>query len=295
MAMQPTRLEFQGAAGIRLVADAYGAPGAPGVLLLHGGGQTRHAWRRTARALAKHGFYAVALDLRGHGESDWVHDGVYRHADGGEDVRRVIASFAAPPIVVGASLGGMVALSIEGVYAPGSTSGIVLVDVAHDAVPEGIERIVGFMESGTSGFASLEEAGEAVARYLAHRARPASLDGLRKNLRLRDDGRWYWHWDPRMLETGDIGDLRDAGHFERAARNVQVPVLLVRGAESDVVDERIARELLALIPHARYVDVAGARHMVAGDENDAFSAAVTAFCEEIGGAALRGEGMRQPG
>ena len=88
-----------------------------------------------------------------------------------------------------------------------------------------------------------------------------------------------------MLETGDVGDFRDAGHFERAARNVNVPVLLVRGAESDVVDERIARELLALIPHARYVDVAGARHMVAGDENDAFSEAVVAFCDEtVGGA-----------
>jgi pimeloyl-ACP methyl ester carboxylesterase len=293
--MQPARLEFQGANGITLVADAYGAAGAAGVLLLHGGGQTRHAWRRTARALAKHGFYAVALDLRGHGESDWVPDGVYRHADGADDVRRAIATFAAPPIVVGASLGGMVALSIEGAYAPGSSAGIVLVDVAHDAVPAGVDRIIDFMESGANGFASLEEAGQAVARYLAHRARPASLDGLRKNLRLRDDGRWYWHWDPRMLETGDVGDLRDAGHFERAARNVRVPVLLVRGAESDVVDERIARELLALIPHARYVDVAGARHMVAGDENDAFSEAVIAFCEEFGGAPLRAEAIRQPG
>lgn len=274
------RLELSGK-GVRLIADAYGDSENAPVLLLHGGGQTRHAWRRTARALAKHGFYAVTLDLRGHGDSDWAPDGEYRHADGVEDVRHIAATFARPPVVVGASLGGLLALSLEGATAPRSTAGIVLVDVAHDAAPQGITRIVDFMESGAAGFASLEEAADAVASYLAHRERPKSLDGLRKNLRLRDDGRWYWHWDPRMLETGDLGELREAGHFERAARNVRVPVLLVRGGDSDVVDERIARELLALIPQARYVDVEGARHMVAGDENDAFSAAVIAFCAEM--------------
>jgi pimeloyl-ACP methyl ester carboxylesterase len=278
--MVTERLRFAGA-GVTLAADGFGEPSAPAVLLLHGGGQTRHAWRKTARILAERGFYAVTLDLRGHGDSEWAPGGVYRHRDGVDDVSRVAAGFAQPPIVVGASLGGMIALSLEGSDYPGATSGIVLVDVAHDAVPQGIERILGFMESGAAGFASLEEAGDAVAAYLAHRKRPGSLDGLRKNLRLRDDGRWYWHWDPRMLETGDIGELREAGHFERAARNVRVPVLLVRGGESDVVDERIAREMLALIPQARYVDVAGARHMVAGDENDAFSEAVVEFCSEV--------------
>ena len=277
---ETTRVEFEGH-GVALVGDAVGEPSAPGVLLLHGGGQTRHAWRRTAQMLAAHGFYAVALDLRGHGESDWAADGRYRHADGVEDIRRVAARFAHPPIVVGASLGGLLALSLEGLASPGATSGLVLVDVAHDAAPQGIARIVDFMESGAGGFASLEEAADAVARYLAHRSRPASLDGLRKNVRLRADGRWYWHWDPRMLETGDIGELRDDGHFVRAAKAVRVPVLLVRGRESDVIDERIAQELLALIPHARYTDVAGARHMVAGDENDAFSEAVVAFCRDV--------------
>jgi pimeloyl-ACP methyl ester carboxylesterase len=278
--MLANRLEFS-SNGVRLIADAYGNAADAAVLLLHGGGQTRHAWRRTARALARNGFYAVTLDLRGHGESDWAPDGVYRHADGVDDVRRIAATFAMPPIVVGASLGGLLALSLEGATAPGSTAGVVLVDVAHDAAPQGITRIVDFMESGAAGFASLEEAADAVAGYLAHRERPKSLDGLRKNLRLRDDGRWYWHWDPRMLETGDLGELREGGHFERAARNVRVPVLLVRGGDSDVVDERIARELLALIPQARYVDVAGARHMVAGDENDAFSEAVIGFCNTV--------------
>ncbi|MBD5656280.1 MAG: alpha/beta hydrolase [Candidatus Eremiobacteraeota bacterium] len=278
--MQSQRLAYAGA-GVSLAAEGFGAAASPAVLLLHGGGQTRHAWNRTARALAAGGYYAVTLDLRGHGESDWSPNGIYRHADGVDDVRRVAASFDDPPILVGASLGGLLALTLEGLTQPGSTSGIVLVDVAHDAAPQGISRIVDFMESGAAGFASLEEAADAVAAYLAHRKRPASLDGLRKNLRLRDDGRWYWHWDPRMLETGDLGELREAGHFERAARSIRVPVLLVRGAESDVVDERIARELLGLIPHARYVDVAGAQHMVAGDENDAFSEAVTTFCGEI--------------
>ena len=101
--------------------------------------------------------------------------------------------------------------------------------------------------------------------------------GSRKNLRRRENGRWYWHWDPLMLERLNVRQARASGVLQRAAATLTVPVLLVRGGESDVVSEEIAREFLDAVPHARYADVSGARHMVAGDENDAFTASIVDF------------------
>ena len=277
----PTRLEFRND-GVRLVADAYGDPDARPVLFLHGGGQTRHAWHRTALAVARRGYYAVALDLRGHGESDWSPDGAYEGARFVSDVLAVAGCFTRKPIVVGASLGGMIAMLAEGLERPGSFDAIVLVDVAHRMRDAGVERIVAFMRDGFAGFASLDDAAAAVARY-AGRRESATQDGLKKNLRLREDGRWYWHWDPRIFETADVEEARRSGRFVEAARAIGVPVLLLRGTRSDVVDETLARELVDLIANARYVDVAGARHMLAGDENDAFASAVVAFLDEASG------------
>jgi pimeloyl-ACP methyl ester carboxylesterase len=280
----PTRVTFS-SGGITLVGDRRGDPDGKPVLLLHGGGQTRHAWEATANALAERGFNAVAVDLRGHGESDWSPDGVYRGEQFLMDLNTVVTSFAQKPIVVGASLGGMLALILEGVAHPGATAGIVLVDVAHDARNEGVNRIIDFMEAGSGGFATLDEAADAVAAYLSHRKRPESTDGLRKNLRQHANGRWYWHWDPRLLKSMDIKEARGSGMFVTAAKNIKVPTLLVRGRESDVVDDKIANEMLALIPHARDINVADAQHMVAGDANDAFMQAIIAFCENPGASA----------
>jgi pimeloyl-ACP methyl ester carboxylesterase len=276
----PTRVTFAGA-GITIVGDRRGDPEGRPVLLLHGGGQTRHAWDATAQALAARGFDVIAVDLRGHGESDWAPDGVYRSADYMADLNAVVSTFSQKPIVVGASLGGMLALVFAGAVRPTATAGLVLVDVAHETRTEGVNRIIDFMEAGSSGFASLDEAADAVAAYLSHRKRPESTDGLRKNLRQHADGRWYWHWDPRLLKNEDLKEARGTGIFVNAARNVKVPALLVRGRESDVVDDKIANDLLALIPHARDVNVAGAEHMVAGDANDAFTNAILDFCTSI--------------
>jgi pimeloyl-ACP methyl ester carboxylesterase len=277
---EPERVTFS-SGGITLVGDRRGDPDGKPVLLLHGGGQTRHAWEATATALAERGFNAVAVDLRGHGESDWSPDGVYRGEQFLMDLNTIVMSFAQKPIVVGASLGGMLVLMLEGVAHPGATAGMVLVDVAHDARNEGVNRIIDFMEAGSGGFASLDEAADAVADYLSHRKRPESTDGLRKNLRQHADGRWYWHWDPRLLKSMDIKEARGSGMFVTAAKNIKVPTLLVRGRESDVVDDKIANEMLALIPHARDINVADAQHMVAGDANDAFMNAILEFCTSL--------------
>ncbi len=247
-------------------------------MLLHGGGQTRHAWGGTAGALAARGWYAVALDLRGHGESDWTADGDYRLEAFAADLRAVARTFTRRPAVVGASLGGLALLLAEGDAPEGVAAAAVLVDIAPRTQPAGVDRIIGFMTSRPDGFATLEEAADAIAGFATHRPRPKDLTGLQKNLRLGPDGRYRWHWDPRMM-TGErrMNATHDPDRLERAARRLRVPTLLVRGRMSDVVSEEDARAFLATVPHAHYVDVSGAGHMVAGDRNDRFTTAVVDF------------------
>jgi pimeloyl-ACP methyl ester carboxylesterase len=136
------------------------------------------------------------------------------------------------------------------------------------------------------GFATLEEVADAVHAYNPHRPRPTDLSGLRKNVRQRGDGRWYWHWDPAFItgrpfdDEARVRQLR-GDLLDDAARSLTVPTLLVRGRQSDLLSEDGAQAFLALVPHAKYVDVGGAGHMVAGDRNDAFNDAVVDFLGEV--------------
>jgi pimeloyl-ACP methyl ester carboxylesterase len=273
--------------GLDLAADAYGPDDGPPVLLFPGGGQTRHSWDGTARLLGNKGWRATTIDLRGHGDSDWAPDGDYSLDAFAADVRDVArASGRRPPALVGASLGGissLIAIADDDQAADRPVaSALVLVDVAPRLEPEGVARIGAFMLGHLDGFASLEDVADAVAAYNPHRPRPSDLSGLRKNVRQREDGRWYWHWDPRFMTPGRIDEprsIRNEDRLERAAQTLTLPVLLVRGRQSDVLSEAGARNLQALVPHARFVDVAGAGHMVAGDRNDVFNDAVVAFLE----------------
>lgn len=279
---------FKGAAGNTLVADVYGETGQP-VLLLHGGGQTRHAWRRTAEHLGRAGATAYALDQRGHGDSEWVADGHYAFADFAADAAAVAATLmqrtGKQPIAIGASLGGIASLLAEGAAEREGRgqmfAAIVLVDITPRVNRDGVAKIQGFMrERAAEGFATISDAADAVAAYLPHRPRPRSQEGLKKNLRLHPDGRWRWHWDPRVL-NGERSFAIDHHILEtaliEAAKAITIPALLVRGGSSELVHEAHVREFLELVPHADYIDVADARHMVAGDSNDLFSGAVLDF------------------
>jgi pimeloyl-ACP methyl ester carboxylesterase len=275
--VRPTRLSLTGSGGLPLAADRWGDPGAPAVLLLHGGGQTRHAWAGTCRALAAEGHCCVALDQRGHGESGWAPDGDYALDAFVADLEAVLAALARPPVVVGASLGGLATLLAAGESDDFRGRAVVLVDVAPRLEPEGTGRIIRFMTGRPDGFASLEEAADAVAAYTRQRAPRRDLESLKKNLRQSADGRWRWHWDPAFLGPGGPSALLDRERLLAAARGLARPALLVRGRESDVLSEEGAAELVAALPDAELVDVSGAGHMVAGDRNDAFTRAVSDF------------------
>lgn len=276
----PRTIRARGA-GVELVMDGYGDESDPPVLLLHGGGQTRHAWGTAAASFAAAGRYAMSMDLRGHGDSDWSPDGVYGFDRLAADVRAVVADLRSLPAIVGASLGGLAALVAVGETDWPVASALVLVDVAPRIEQAGREKIGNFMRGGMRGFDTLEDAADSISAFLPHRPRPKDLSGLRKNLRQRGDGRWYWHWDPRFTANqegvdGQAGYVRHERLVD-AARHVKVPTLLVRGRMSDIVSDESVRELRDLIPQAEIVDVAGAGHMVAGDKNDAFNDAVVDF------------------
>jgi len=283
---------FAGTSGNRLVGEEFcpQTVRGPTVLLAHGGGQTRHSWQGTAEALARAGCRAITFDQRGHGDSDWVAGGAYTFDDYADDMtavaRALIAEGSAPPVAVGASLGGIAGLLAAGKGGPELLSALVLVDITPRVKPEGVARILAFMSADAEkGFASLEEAADAISAYLPHRPRPKDLSGLSKNLRRDADGRYRWHWDPRFLDQRvDAVDhaRRLQARQTEAARRLKIPVLLVRGRESELVGEEEAREFLHLAPHAEIADVSGARHMVAGDRNDAFTSAVTSFLARVG-------------
>ena len=279
----PHTVEFPGTQGLTLVADEWNrgidaAADRPSILMLHGGGQNRFSWKNTGQVLADEGFHVVALDSRGHGDSDRAPDADYDVETLTADVMRVLDAIGRPVMLIGASMGGLTGILVADQAGPEKVTRLVLVDVVPRFEKNGSARIRDFMFSGLHGFGSLEEAADAVAAYLPHRTRPRSPEGLKKNLRLRD-GRWYWHWDPAfMTKPGDDPQLRTE-KFERAAADLTIPVLLIRGKLSDVVSPEGVRHFLETVPNAEFVELSDAGHTAAGDDNDAFSDVVVSFAK----------------
>lgn len=279
----PVPMQKLPGAGLEIAADVWGEVGAPVVLLQHGGGQTRHAWKGTGEALARAGFRAYALDARGHGDSDWASDGYEQDSMIADLVEVVKATGDPNPILVGASMGGGVSLCAVGEQAIPARA-LVMVDTAPQLEKEGTQKIRDFMSQKPEGFDSLEEVADAIANYQPHRKRPRNLDGLRKNIRLDNAGRLRWHWDPTWLERTrpDLAERRI--RMQEAAEKLaclETPTLLVRGGLSDVLSEEGADKFLHDCPHAEYVNVTDAAHMVAGDRNDIFTDAVAEFLGRV--------------
>jgi pimeloyl-ACP methyl ester carboxylesterase len=280
--LNPTFAYHEMRDGVRLAADHFGPEDGAVVLFLHGGGQTRHSWLETAQEVAKGGWRAVCVDLRGHGESDWSPTGDYSPSELSDDVLDLVASLGGEPVIVAASLGGLNSMVAAGEARGPLLRGLVLVDVAPRLEPEGVRRIVQFMRAFPDGFDSVESAADAISDYLPHRPRPKDTSGLEKNLRRRTDGRWYWHWDPRLLDRPEDDYYLEMTRVEEAAKTIECPTLLLRGELSDVVTEKTAQEFIDRLPDGRWRDVSQARHMLAGDANDPFASAVLEFLAEVG-------------
>lgn len=277
--MGARRIAIKSHDGLALAGDLHGPDEGQSVILLHGGGQSRSAWRGAARRFGLAGLRAVTMDLRGHGDSDWSPDGSYRFEDYADDLVRTIDYLGGPAIVVGASLGGHVGL-ITSARFPDQVRALALADVT-----PWIDETVGDdmrngMRAATSGFASLEEAA-AMVDGLRDTAPRRDASGLRAHLRVGEDGRFYWRWDPRFLRDETLRHGGEGGMFEAEARRLTVPVLVMRAERSTITSPEQVETFRKTIPWLRDVTIAGAGHMVTGDVNDAYADAVLEFAASL--------------
>ena len=283
--------KFEGFTSLEIAASMFGPNDGFPVLLAHGGGQTRLAWKRVLHELGAAGYRAIAIDLRGHGDSEWSADGAYDMRDFAADLVVISDQLERRPALVGASLGGIAGMIATGELAPDSFASLTLVDIAPKMEESGVSRVVGFMQAHVNdGFASPEEAAKVIADYLPHRPERKSSGNLNRYLRRRDNGRYYWHWDPKFIENvtksrNDSSEDRDGGlnSLSKAVSKLTLPVHLIRGGSSDLVSEDAVAHLRELVPDVHYTDIAGAGHMVVGDHNDAFCSAILTFLDQVHG------------
>lgn len=271
-----TVLTFKGFGGVELAAEAWGAEEDPAVLLLHGGGQSRHSWRAAAEILAAAGRYVLAFDARGHGDSAWPTDGRYDLEAEIGDVKAILAQMSSRPVVIGATRGAMIALAALGEAGPALASGLVIVDASPWLDPDEAKRVSALLGANTGGFGTVEEAVAASLALAPGREPPKDLNLVRARLRQDDAGRYHWKWDPRFL-SGLGSDA--AAQLEAAAAGIAVPTLVIRGADSRFVSAEKAQRLTKIIPGAEYLEIEGAAHLATGDQAEVFNAALVEFLE----------------
>ena len=266
--------------GLSLRYLDWGAPNEPAVVLLHGGGQSAHTWDACCLILAR-SYRCLALDQRGHGDSDWSPDGAY----GFEDHARDLAGFVdrlglRRPLLVGMSMGGINAT----VYASRHASrlrGLVSVDVGPDVQFEPVQRLMQGL-GAYRFFASTRDAAERLSRQGARR--PVSLleNTLSYNLREADDARWTWKYDPRTLTEKTAEQiLAPRQAIWGMLGGLTCPALVVRGADSEVFSEADAARFTNHLPRGSCVTVPGARHSVQTDNPRGLAAAIVAFDESL--------------
>jgi len=267
--------------GVSLCVRELGSAHGPPVLMLHGLGQSGAAWYGAARGLAARGLFVRCPDFRGHGASARMPSAQYQLTHFLDDVALLCGQCDRPPIIVGASLGGMLGL-LQAAAHPDCCRALVLVDITPRWEAAGVARILDFMRARPDGFASLDEAESHVRQYLRHRRNSKSRAQLAELFVEGPDGRFRWHWDPALVQQISAQADTHGQRLLAAAARLTVPTLLLSGALSDVVSQRGIDEFLAAAPHAQHRQISGARHMLAGDNNDAFNAALLAFLEPIG-------------
>lgn len=271
-------MRIEGAEGVSLVADSFGSEHAMPVVLLGGLGQTRRSWQRVAQRIASEGRRAVTVDLRGHGDSGWSDDARYGYEFLTADLAAVVASVGGSAVLVGASLGGKISLGFAGGAPAGTVRGLVLVDTVPRTKASGVGHVIATLRPPPDGFDSPDAAADALAARQDRPRRPGDGERLARSMRCDARGRWHWHWDPIFLERDHgLGPASATSYLEAAAQTLAMPVLLVRGGLSQVVDDDGAEALRALIPQLEIETIPGARHMVVGDRNDAFAESLLGF------------------
>lgn len=262
--------------GQRYHYTEWGPPAAPAVILLHGITGHARTWDDEARLLAGR-FRVLALDQRGHGDSDPAHDADYSDAALLGDLEAFVDALGLARVsLVALSLGGRVAINYAGRH-PGRVEKLVVVDIGPDIAPAGRARVGMLMAHAPERFETLEEVAvyqrannpryaEAMLRHRAqHAVRP--LPG----------GGFTWKYDRALRDGIRQGSMRVPADLWPQWTAIRCPTLLVRGSESDILTDEIAKEMVDRLPHARLAVVPEAGHTVPGDQPAAFQALLREF------------------
>lgn len=254
----------------------WGTKGQPAILFLHGGGLTAHTWDLPCLALRQE-FRCLALDLRGHGDSEWspgMDYGIDAHRD---DVEAVVDLLGLDGFtLVGMSLGGLTAMGYAGRHAA-RLGALVLVDVGPEMRVEGSRRIQEFV-AAPAEFASVEEAVERALAFNPKREARFLRRSLLQNLRRLPNGTLTWKHDRRHRGKFDVEEwARRRVALWTEVPKITCPTLVVRGARSDVFHDEDAAKLAAALPRGEWVRIEGAGHTVQGDNPAALIAELRRF------------------
>ena len=273
--------KFVNANGLRFHYLDWGNPSDPTILLLHGIAQTCHSWDFIALALSDR-FHVMALDQRGHGDSDWAPDGVYSSEAYVQDIHGIVEALALDDFVlIGLSLGGRNALTYAALHHDGVRA-LAIVDVAPQVMRAGAENIRRFMQQEDE-LDSVDEFVARVQRYSPRRPVEQIRGSIMHNLKQLPTGKWTWKYD-RLLRTPGR-PTRSAPEMPEQlwgyVESLQCPTLVVRGGESDLIAMETAEAMSHRIPNGRLATVPKAGHLVTGDNPAGFQQAITVFLEEL--------------
>lgn len=273
------RDEFFESGGLTLHYLDWDRRGQPPLLLLHGGMQTAHSWDLTAVAMRRD-HHVVAMDLRGHGDSDWSEDAQYSHVDHAGDIERIARHLGWERFsLVGLSLGGLASMQFASQQSD-AIDALVIVDVGPELSPRGVGRLVDFGRN-TGELDSLEKFIEKSLQYNPRRSAQQLRYSLTHNLRQLPDGKYAWKYDRRIVRRPEGGEERaDPNHFQdmwSVLPLIACRTLVVRGGDSDVFLEETARRMIDLLPDARFVTVADAGHTVPQDNPSGFLEVLRGF------------------
>lgn len=280
--------------GLTLSYQEWGEATSPPLLMLHGFGVSGHMFDEFAERAARR-YRLLALDQRGHGDSDWSETGDYSRDAFVADIEAFRAAMGLESmILMGHSMGGMNAVTYAGRY-PGRVQALILVDVGPESSKEGVENIVRFTRGP-----DMLEFDEFVE--MAHRFNPRrSIENIRERMSHRlkqtDSGKWTWKFDSRFREKDAplrIGAEMSNDETWQLFRSVATPTLLVRGAESDVLAQDIAERVVREMPNARMSLIAAAGHSVPGDNPGDFTAAVLSFLSDLDNGNFKPEAVLEP-
>ncbi len=265
--------------GMRFHYVEWGRRAGRPILFLHGGGQTCRTWDIVCHELA-HDYRCIALDLRGHGDSEWSYESDYRiEAHAADTAALVDALDVSGLVLAGMSLGGLTGLH----YAlghPDRVTGFVAVDVGPWVNVEGGAPIRRFMQEVAS-LDELEQFVDAALRFNPRRDARLLRHSLWNNLRSCPDGRLMWKTDLRQLGTRSIAVTDALGALRERIADLRCPTLIVRGSDSSILGEEHARRFAEAIPNGRWIAIEGAGHNVQGDQPATLVRELRRFLDEI--------------